>query len=489
MHSIGIDLGTTNSAVSIFINNRIETLKTKNDSFMLPSFFSLNKKTGEVVIGSEAENLYTNIEWITVKSVKSILTEKLPISFKKEKYTPEVISSLYLARLKEIAEEKVNDKIDEVTITIPVAFGNKERKITKSAAKLAGFKKIHLLHEPSAASLDFVYKTKSNSLYGKNFVIYDFGGGTFDVSLAKVLDNDGIEIISNSGDLNLGGDNIDEIVFEFVKNEYNDWLESGIERSDLINVESALLESAKIAKENLSFDKKYEIIIPLAGIKDGIPVKFTTSINNHFYEELIKDIIEETVEHVATVVNDFLEKEKNSTIEKIDRLILVGGSTRIPLVRKTIAEMYNIPIVDDLDVDLTVSRGAAIKSSIDNKQIDDLNIQDIVSLDLGILGHENKMHVIIGRNSKVPVSEKRIFTTDRGINEVSVDIYQGQNETASLNRHIGKLELTDLGLDKTFLTGRVIVTFTIDEDGILTIKVLDRYSGRIYKKELDGISY
>lgn len=452
---IGIDLGTTNSCIAYFENGRAQVIKNRSGERTTPSIVSFDKN-GQVKVGQIAKRQLLVNPDNTFYSVKRFMGTEKKFTVMGKQYTPEDISAYILMELKKQASDYLGYEVEEAVITVPAYFSEKQRQATKDAGQIAGLKVLRLINEPTAAALSY----KLDSTENDTVLIYDLGGGTFDVSILKI-ENDVFEVKATSGDKELGGDDFDKVL--------SDWIVQAIKRESGLDVSKIpekiqiiRLESERVKKE-LSFSESVDISIPFLTPS----YSFEKQINRSLFEALTKKLISKTQTPVETAL-----KDANLSPSDIKSIILVGGSTRMPCVKKLIKDMFGKDPIISVDPDESVALGASIQSSIlkgDNKG---LLLMDVTPLSLGIVEQGGTMSVIIPRNTTIPVRKEQIFTNASDNQErADISVFQGERTLAKDNENLGSFSIETTPAKRGEL--QIHVNFELDMNGILKVSAYD----------------
>src|SRR5882724_2634811 len=485
---IGIDLGTTNSVVAIMEGDQPKVLINSQGSRLTPSVVGFTEK-GEVLVGQVAKHQQVTNPKNTVFSIKrfmgrrhnEVATEEKMVPYevfgppdqyvkvrvRGKEYTPEQISAFILQDLKKTAEAYFGEPVTEAVITVPAYFNDAQRKATKDAGEIAGLKVLRVLPEPTAAALAYGLDRKKN----EKICVFDLGGGTFDVSVLDV--GDGVfEVLSINGDTHLGGDDFDQVLINFLADEFK--RTEGIDlRKDAMALQR-LKEAAEKTKIELSTAMESTVNLPFITADQSGPKHLQITINRSKFEQLIQPLVEKTRKPVIDALKD--AKLQNT---QIDEVVLVGGSTRVPMVQKLVKELFGGKEPNkSVNPDEVVAIGAAIQGAIAKGDVKDILVLDATPLSLGVETLGGVMTVLIPRNTTIPTSKTETFSTASDNQPaVSINVLQGEREFARDNRLLGTFNLEGIPPAPRGMP-QVEVTFNIDVNGILNVSAKDRATGK-----------
>ncbi|OIO46800.1 MAG: molecular chaperone DnaK [Parcubacteria group bacterium CG1_02_37_51] len=484
---LGIDLGTTNSAMAIVEGGAPKILENTEGNRTTPSMVAINKSNERLVglsakrqavinpentlfsikrlIGRrfEDEEVQSDIKTMPYKIVKS--GEGIKVKMTDKEYTPQEVSAMILQKLKTDAEAKLGEKITEAVITVPAYFDDAQRQATKDAGEIAGLTVKRIINEPTAAALAYGFDKKKD----QQIAVYDLGGGTFDISILEVA-SDTVEVKSTNGDTHLGGDDFDQVIIKWLISEFKK--DQGIDLGNDQTALQRLKESAEKAKIELSTQTETEINQPFITTDDTGPKHLVIKMTRAKLEELIGDLVKKTLEPVKKAITDSGFKK-----EEIDEIIMVGGMTRMPIVLKTVEEFFGKKPNISMNPDEVVAAGAAVQAGVLQGDVKDVLLLDVTPLTLGIETLGGVATPLIERNTTIPTSKSQIFSTAAD-NQTSVEIHvlQGERPMSQDNKSLGRFILSGIPPSPRGVP-QVEVTFDLDANGILNVKAQDKATG------------
>ncbi|MGN0948118.1 MAG: molecular chaperone DnaK [Megasphaera sp.] len=465
---IGIDLGTTNSVVAVMEGGEPTVITNAEGSRLTPSVVGFSK-TGERLVGQLAKRQAVSNPENTISSIKRHMGENYTVDIQGKKYTPQEISAMILQKLKEDAESYLGEKVTQAVITVPAYFNDGQRQATKDAGKIAGLDVLRIVNEPTAAALAYGLDKGGD---GK-ILVFDLGGGTFDVSILEL--GDGVfEVKSTNGNTHLGGDDFDNAIMNWMVEEFKK--ENGIDLSQDKMAEQRLKEAAEKAKIELSTVLSTDISLPFITADANGPKHLNMTLTRAKFNELTEDLVQATMGPVRKAIAD-----SGLSIDEIDKVILVGGSSRIPAVQDAIKNELHKEPSKGVNPDECVAIGAAIQAGVLVGDVKDVLLLDVTPLSLGIETLGGVFTKIIDRNTTIPTSGSQIFSTAVD-NQPSVDVHvlQGEREMAADNKTLGRFELTGIPAAPRGVP-RIEVTFNIDANGIVNVSAKDLGTGKEQK--------
>ncbi len=456
---IGIDLGTTNSCVTVMEGGEAVVIANPEGNRTTPSVVSF--KNGERQVGEVAKRqAITNPN--TIQSVKRHMGTDYKEEIEGKDYTPQEVSAIILQHLKGYAEDYIGEKVSKAVITVPAYFNDAERQATRDAGIIAGLEVERIINEPTAAALAYGIDKEDQD---QTILVYDLGGGTFDVSILDIGDGT-FEVISTAGDNRLGGDDFDEKVIGYMVDEFRK--ENGIDLSKDKMATQRLKDAAEKAKKDLSGVSQTQISLPFITAGDAGPLHLELTLSRAKFDELTADLVERTMTPVRKALAD-----ANFSASDIDKVLLVGGSTRIPAVQEAIKKETGKEPSKGVNPDEVVALGAAIQGGVLQGDVKDVVLLDVTPLSLGIETMGSVTTKLIERNTTIPTSESQVFSTAAD-NQTAVDIHvlQGEREMASDNKTLGRFQLTDIPPAPRGIP-QIEVTFDIDANGIVNVRAKD----------------
>ncbi|WP_000521000.1 molecular chaperone DnaK [Helicobacter pylori] len=495
---IGIDLGTTNSAMAVYEGNEAKIIANKEGKNTTPSIVAFTDK-GEILVGESAKRQAVTNPEKTIYSIKRIMglmfnedkakeaEKRLPykivdrngacaIEISGKVYTPQEISAKILMKLKEDAESYLGESVTEAVITVPAYFNDSQRKATKEAGTIAGLNVLRIINEPTSAALAYGLDKKES----EKIMVYDLGGGTFDVTVLETGDNV-VEVLATGGDAFLGGDDFDNRVIDFLALEFKN--ETGIEIKNDVMALQRLKEAAENAKKELSSAMETEINLPFITADATGPKHLVKKLTRAKFESLTEDLMEETISKIESVI-----KDAGLTKNEISEVVMVGGSTRIPKVQERVKAFINKELNKSVNPDEVVAVGASIQGGVLKGDVKDVLLLDVTPLSLGIETLGGVMTKVIDRGTTIPAKKSQVFSTaEDNQPAVSIMVLQGERELARDNKSLGKFDLQGIAPAPRGVP-QIEVTFDIDANGILTVSAQDKNTGKSQEIKISGSS-
>ena len=495
---IGIDLGTTNSCVCVYERGESKVIPNKEGKNTTPSVVAFTDKE-EVLVGDTAKRQAVTNPKRTIYSIKRIMglmsneekaneaKKRLPyavvdrngacaIEIDGKVYTPQEISAKVLMKLKEDAEAFLGEEVTDAVITVPAYFNDSQRKATKEAGTIAGLNVLRIINEPTAAALSYGLDKKE----AEKIVVYDLGGGTFDVTVLETGDNV-VEVLSTGGDAFLGGDDFDNRLIDWLVTEFKN--ENGIDLKADVMALQRLKEAAENAKKELSSSNETEVNLPFITADATGPKHLVKKLTRAKFESMIEDLVELTIKKIKEVVNDSDLKKA-----EIKEIVMVGGSTRVPLVQQKVKEFFEKDLNKSVNPDEVVAIGAAIQGAVIKGDVKDILLLDVTPLSLGIETLGGVMTKLIEKGTTIPVKKSQVFSTaEDNQPAVTIHVLQGEREFARDNKSLGQFNLESIPPAPRGVP-QIEVTFDIDANGILTVSAKDKATGKAQEIKISGSS-
>lgn len=495
---IGIDLGTTNSCVSVFERGESKVIPNKEGKNTTPSVVAFTDK-GEILVGDTAKRQAVTNPEKTVFSIKRIMglmmneknaqeaKNRLPyhivdrngacaVDIAGKVYTPQEISAKVLIKLKEDAEAYLGESVTDAVITVPAYFNDSQRKATKEAGTIAGLNVLRIINEPTAAALAYGLDKKE----AEKIVVYDLGGGTFDVTVLETGDSV-VEVLATGGNAFLGGDDFDNRVIDFLANEFKS--ETGIDLKNDVMALQRLKEAAENAKKELSSAMETTVNLPFITADASGPKHLTKTISRAKFEGLIDDLVNETITKINEVI-----KDANISKSDIKEVVMVGGSTRVPLVQDEVKKAFDKELNKSVNPDEVVAIGAAIQGAVIKGDVKDVLLLDVTPLSLGIETLGGVMSKLIEKGTTIPTKKSQVFSTaEDNQSAVTINVLQGERDFAKDNKSLGNFNLEGI-MPAPRGVPQIEVAFDIDANGILTVSAKDKASGKAQNITISGSS-
>lgn len=466
---IGIDLGTTNSAVSVMEGGQATIITNAEGDRTTPSVVAFTKD-GERLVGLTAKRQAIMNPDRTISSIKREMGTDYKVKVDGKEYSPEEISAMILQKLKADAEKYLGEKVTEAVITVPAYFTNEQRQATKDAGRIAGLEVKRIINEPTAAALSYGMEKEDHDI---KIMVFDLGGGTFDVSILEVADGV-VDVMATRGNNRLGGDDFDERLMHYIADEFKK--ENGIDLLKDPTAAQRLKDAAEKAKKELSSSMSTNINLPFITAINGVPSHLNLDVSRSKFEDLIADLVDETLEPVKLAM-----KDAGVDSSEIDKVLLVGGSTRVPAVQEAVKKLIGKEAQKDINPDESVSLGAAIQGGILSGEVKDLLLLDVTPLSLGLETLGGVSTVLIERNTTIPTKKSQVFTTAAdGQTAVDIHVLQGERKMAADNTTLGRFQLSGIPTAPRGVP-QIEVTFDIDANGIVNVSAKDLGTGKEQK--------
>ncbi|MGM0686563.1 MAG: molecular chaperone DnaK [Promethearchaeati archaeon] len=464
MTVVGIDLGTTNSGIAYMEGGKPQIIPNAEGKRLTPSVVGITEK-GEIIVGELAKRQAISMPDRTVRSIKRHMGEDYTVEIDDKQYTPQEISAMILRKLKNDAKEYLDEEIEKAVITVPAYFNDSQRQATKDAGRIAGLDVLRIVNEPTASTLAYGLGKKEEM----KVLVYDLGGGTFDVSILDVAE-DVYEVMSTSGDTKLGGDDWDQRVMDWIVDEFKK--EHGIDLSEDLTAMQRIKEAAEQAKIELSTVKETNINLPYITADESGPKHIDLDLTRAKLEQMTEDLVQKTMGPLRRALSDAkLEPEE------VDKILLVGGATRMPMIQESVRGIFGKEGEKSINPDEVVALGAAVQAGVLSGETKDILLLDVTPLTLAVETLGGKATPLIPRNTTIPTKKSKVFTTAAdGQTAVDIHVVQGERPLAKDNMSLGKFQLVGIPPAPRG-TPQIEVTFDIDANGIVNVKAEDKATG------------
>jgi len=470
MNILGIDFGTTNSLIGYMDKDTPKLIPNARDSLLTPSVVGMSE-TGDLLVGEAAKNQSIAFPDRTIASIKRMLGEDKTITLGKEQFTPQEIAGAIIKRLKLDAEEHLGEIVEEAVITVPAYFSDAQRQAVKDAGEIAGFVVERILNEPTAAALAYGLNMESKD----TIMVYDFGGGTFDVSIIKSREG-AFRVLATNGDVQLGGDDMDWAIADWLKKNFKKSEKVDLEGKEIDEIQKRVIQqrlkdAAETAKKDLSEHLETTINLPFIYTESEEPKHLKATLTRNQLEDIIEPLIQKTKKPLEQSM-----KDAKLSYKDLDSILLVGGTTRIPKVKQFVEDLVGSTLDHKVDPEQSVALGAAIQAGVKRGKLEEMVIVDVAPHSLGIEVKDGKFSVVIPRNTAIPCSKKKPYVTTQDMQtEAQITIFQGENEVASKNPKLGDFVFS--GIDSQDAGKALVdVLFDYDINGIVKVTAKDRAS-------------
>lgn len=471
---LGIDLGTTNSAVAVMRDGEPEIIPNSEGDRTTPSVVAMSD--GELLVGQPAKNQAVQNFENTIQSIKRSMGKRsFAATLGDKELEPEEISAKILQKLKRDAEEYLGEEVERAVITVPAYFDDKQRQATKDAGKIAGFEVERILNEPTAAAMAYGFDQEVGQ---QQVMVYDLGGGTFDVSILEI-DDGFFEVLATNGVNNLGGDDWDKEIIEWAVDEFQK--EHGIDLGKDRQALQRLTEAAEDVKKELTVRPETTLSVPFVTADEEGPLNLEFTLKDTKFESMTAHLLEKTVAPTKKAIRD-----ANLSVDDIDEVLLTGGATRMPAVQETVKRITGTKPRKDVNPDEAVALGAAVQAGVLSGETDDMVLVDVTPLSLGVEVKGGLFESVIDRNTRIPTTASKDFTTaNDGQTQVEIRVFQGERDIADRNQLLDEFKLTGIPPAEAGVP-KIQVKFRIDKNGIVHVTAEDRNSGESENIQIEG---